>query len=110
MVFAREATAAGVIEPIRSGRTVAIDQFGHRYGDASLIQLLDTVTLVDRPDVDPPVETLFWRRVSLVFTWFGIGGMLVTRGGGLTRCTRSLTQSTRRNSAILAATRFGTAM
>jgi hypothetical protein len=59
MVFAREATAAGVIEPIRSGRTVAIDQFGHRYGDASLIQLLDTVTLVDRPDVDPPVETLF---------------------------------------------------
>jgi len=72
MVFAREATAAGVIEAIRSGRTVAIDQFGQRYGDASLIQQLDAM-----PDAESPVETVFWRRASLVLAWIGLLALLV---------------------------------
>jgi len=71
-VFAREATAAGVIEAIRSGRTVAVDQFGHRHGEASLIQLLDTM-----PDVDRPVDTTIWRRASLVLAWTALLALLV---------------------------------
>jgi len=72
LVFAREATAAGVIEAIRSGRTVAVDQFGHRHGEASLIQLLDTM-----PDVDRPVDTTIWRRASLVLAWTALLALLV---------------------------------
>jgi hypothetical protein len=72
MVFARAATEAGVIEAIRSGRTVAIDQFGHRYGDASLIRLLDTI-----PAVDPPSDSVLWRRASLVLAWIGLLALLV---------------------------------
>ena len=53
MVFAREPTASGVIDAIRNGRTVAIDAFGNRHGDAALVQLLDAM-----PDVDPPVDAL----------------------------------------------------
>jgi predicted metal-dependent phosphoesterase TrpH len=71
-VFAREATAAGVIEAIRNGRTVAVDQFGHRYGDAALVQSLDAI-----PVDDPPVDTLLWRRASLVLAWVGLLVLLV---------------------------------
>jgi len=72
LVFARKATAAGVIDAIRDGRTVAVDQFGHRHGDASLIQRLDAM-----PDVDRSIDMPFWRRVSVLLAWIGVLALLV---------------------------------
>ncbi len=39
-VFAREATAAGVIEAVRAGRTAACDASGRAYGDPSLADVV----------------------------------------------------------------------
>jgi hypothetical protein len=40
-VFARELTAAGVVEAVRSGRTVAYDAHGRAYGDPSLFEIAE---------------------------------------------------------------------
>jgi hypothetical protein len=72
LVFAREATAAGVIDAIRDGRTVAVDQFGHRHGNASLVQRLDAM-----PDVDRSIDVTFWRRASVLLAWIGVLALLV---------------------------------
>jgi hypothetical protein len=40
-VFARELTEAGVVEAVRSGRTVAYDPQGHASGDPSLVQVAE---------------------------------------------------------------------
>jgi predicted metal-dependent phosphoesterase TrpH len=71
-VFAREASAAGVIEAIRGGRTIAIDEDGRPYGDPQLIELLGPTPLVERRD-----DNGGWRRVSVVLAWIGLLGMLV---------------------------------
>ena len=71
-VFAREATAAGVIDAIRNGRTIAVDQFGQRHGDAALIQLLDAM-----PGDNRSIDPVFWRRVSVVLAWIGVLALLI---------------------------------
>jgi len=71
-VFASEASAAGVIEAIRRGRTIAIDEDGRPYGDPRLIELLGPPPLVERRD-----DHVEWRRVSLALAWIGLLGMLV---------------------------------
>ncbi|HEY7190889.1 MAG TPA: CehA/McbA family metallohydrolase [Vicinamibacterales bacterium] len=71
-VFAREASAAGVIEAIRSGRTIAIDEEGRPYGDPRLIELLGPPPLVERHD-----DNGGWRRASVMLAWIGLLGMLV---------------------------------
>jgi predicted metal-dependent phosphoesterase TrpH len=69
-VFAREASAAGVIEAIRNGRTVAIDQDGRPHGDPLLIQQVATLSQ------EPRGERAGWRRASVVLAWIGLMGML----------------------------------
>jgi PHP-associated len=73
-LFVRERTAEGVLDAIRSGRTVASDQEGRLYGDAGLIQLLADNRPTGRSDVHAG-----WRRVSLVLTWIGVLGILVLK-------------------------------
>jgi hypothetical protein len=72
LVFARERSAAGVLEAIRSGRTVAIDQDGRPYGDPALVQLTAHLPPAGRSD-----EYSGWRRLSVALAWVGILGMLV---------------------------------
>ena len=71
-LFAREASAADVIEAIRSGRTVALDQYGHLHGDARLIELVGP-----QPSAEQPEEHRAWRRVSVALAWVGLLGMLL---------------------------------
>jgi predicted metal-dependent phosphoesterase TrpH len=72
LVFAREPTAAGVIDAIRNGRTVAVDQFGQRHGDAALIRQLDAMRQVDGSG-----DASFWRPASVVLAWIGLVVLLV---------------------------------
>jgi predicted metal-dependent phosphoesterase TrpH len=71
-VFAREASAAGVIEAIRNGRTIAIDEDRRPYGDPRLIELLGPTPVPERRD-----ENGGWRRTSVVLAWLGLLGMLL---------------------------------
>jgi hypothetical protein len=66
-VFARERTAAGVLEAIQRGRTVAIDQFGHRYGDPALVRQLDRLETSVRTDTHAA-----WRRIATSMVWAGV--------------------------------------
>jgi hypothetical protein len=72
LVFAREASAAGVIEAIRNGRTIAIDEDRRPYGDPRLIELLGPTPVPERRD-----ENGGWRRTSVVLAWLGLLGMLL---------------------------------
>jgi len=74
-VFAREASAAGVIDAIRTGMTVAVDAQGRRYGDQTLIELISTMPSSEVTDAHP-----YWRRLSLALAWIGLCGMLLWRG------------------------------
>ena len=47
-VFAESVTPEGVLEAIRAGRTVAEDQHGARYGDPSLVALVDDAGIESR--------------------------------------------------------------
>jgi hypothetical protein len=74
-VFAREASAAGVIDAIRAGMTVAVDTQGRRHGDHTLIELISTMPSSEVTDAHP-----YWRRLSLALAWIGLCGMLLLRG------------------------------
>jgi len=71
-LFVREASAAGVIEAIRSGRTVALDEDGQMHGDPRLIELVGPRSSAEHPQEHPG-----WRRASLALAWLGLLGMLV---------------------------------
>ena len=71
-VFARERSADGVLEAIRSGLTVAVDRDGRLYGDPTLVKLIGRAAPVGRSDGHPG-----WRRVSVALAWAGILGMLL---------------------------------
>lgn len=75
LVFARERTAAAVIEAIRSGRTVAVDADGQLYGDPALVALAREAPISTRSDSNGG-----WRRLALVLTWAGLLGVLLFRG------------------------------
>jgi hypothetical protein len=75
-VFVRDRTAAGVVEAIRSGRTVASDQQGRFYGDPNLVKLVEHDRPAGRSDTNAG-----WRRLSLVLAWVGVAGLLTLRGG-----------------------------
>lgn len=65
-------TKAGVLDAIRSGRTLAVDPDGRLTGDSSLIELLGDVRPAGRLDSDP-----MWRRLSMVLSWLGAAGLLI---------------------------------
>ena len=71
-IFSRDRSAAGVLEAIRSGRTVAMDEHGALTGDSNLLQLLKTTAIVGRSDPHPA-----WRRLSLTLAWIGLLGVLL---------------------------------
>jgi hypothetical protein len=69
-VLARERTAAGVVEAVRMGRTVAADRQGRLYGDPALVSVVEAAGGF----IAPPAERYRWPSIGLV--WFGLLGML----------------------------------
>jgi predicted metal-dependent phosphoesterase TrpH len=74
-VFVREVSAAGVLDAIRNGRTVASDRDGRYSGSPEFIRLLEQGTPAGRADGSP-----VWRRASLLLAWIGVLGMLLSSG------------------------------
>lgn len=74
-LFVRDRTKSGVLEAIRSGRTLAVDGDGRLTGDSALIELLGDVRLAGRSDPNP-----VWRRLSMVLAWLGAGGLILAGG------------------------------
>ena len=74
-LFVRERTKAGVLDAIRSGRTLAVDGDGRLQGDPSLIQLLGDTRPAGRVDTHPA-----WRRLSVAMAWLGALGLIILRG------------------------------
>jgi predicted metal-dependent phosphoesterase TrpH len=70
-VFARERSAAGVLDAVRNGRTVAADANGRLYGDATLVHDVEMTGGVIGAKED------IWRRPSIVAVWLGLLGMVV---------------------------------
>ena len=73
-LFVRERTQAGVLDAIRSGRTLAANGDGRLQGDPSLIQMLGEVRPVGRVDMHPA-----WRRLSVAMGWLGALALVVLR-------------------------------
>jgi hypothetical protein len=74
-LFVRERTEAGVLDAIRNGRTVALDETGQLYGDPELVALVKRS--IPRQPVD---EHAGWRRLSVALAWIGVLGLLLFRG------------------------------
>src|SRR5262249_12640757 len=70
-VLARERTAAGVIEAVRAGRTVAADRQGHLYGDPALVSAVEAAGGF----ILPQAERSRWLSMALV--WLGLLGLVV---------------------------------
>jgi len=83
LVFVRDATRAGVIDAIRTGRTVAMDRNGALYGLPDLVPLVDASRPAGRVDPHPQL-----RRASAALAVAGLLGMMLlgarpARGPGL---------------------------
>jgi SAM-dependent methyltransferase len=75
-LFARERSRAGVIEAIRSGRTVARRVDGTLIGDPAL------VALVRAHRREPPPHTSIMATLSAVLVWAGIAGLALLSSTG----------------------------
>ena len=74
-VFAREATQAGLLDGIRSGRTVACDGRGQAYGPAGLVALVGEDCRRDAtfpPDGDTTTD-----RLAVWAVWLGVVALVV---------------------------------
>jgi len=70
-LFARSLDEGGVLEAIRSGRTVAADEDGSLYGDAEMVRLVEANRPAGRSDVNAG-----WRRFTVACAWIGVIGLL----------------------------------
>ena len=70
-LFVRERSKEGVLEAIRSGRTLAVDGDGRLTGNSALIQSLGTARPAGRSDAHRG-----WRRFSLALSWTGALGLV----------------------------------
>jgi len=72
-LFVRDKTPAGVLDAIRSGRTVACDQRGNVYGDSTLARSVEDScrATAEARLTKPPLEWL-----SLASTWCGLLGLV----------------------------------
>ena len=75
-LFVKERTAAGVLEAIRAGRTVAADEEGILYGSPDLVAEVRTAAIMGRSSAHAG-----WQRVSLRLTWLGLAGLLIFGNG-----------------------------
>lgn len=79
-VFVHQATAAGVIDALRSGRTVACDGQGDVYGTAELTRLVAERCRADTSL--PPVGDSPYRRAGTFLVWAGLLGLVLAGTAG----------------------------
>jgi predicted metal-dependent phosphoesterase TrpH len=72
LVFARERSAAAVIEAIRGGRTLAVNEDGSLIGDSRLVQLVRGELPAGRTRAHSG-----WPQLAVVLAWLGLFGMLL---------------------------------
>jgi len=72
LLLARDKSAEGVLDAIRSGRTVAMDPQGRLYGPPELVRQIDEKRPVGRTDAHPGI-----RRLSLGMALLGGLGVLL---------------------------------
>jgi hypothetical protein len=72
LLFVHDASAVGVLDAIRKGRTVAVDPHGHLHGPPELVRLIEKSQPTARIDARPRV-----RRTSLGMALFGGLGLLL---------------------------------
>lgn len=70
-LFVRDRSRDGVIEAIRSGRTVARDEHGHLHGPAAFVALVGPQAPAGRADPNAA-----WRRFAVACAWIGITGLV----------------------------------
>jgi hypothetical protein len=71
-VFARERSTAGVLEALRAGRTVALDDHGRMFGDPALVERVRRELPAGRTDAYGS-----WRRLAVALAWCGLAGVLL---------------------------------
>jgi len=71
-VFARERSIAGVLDAIRAGRTVAVDENGTLHGDPDLVTRVREAAPPGRSD-----QRRTLRRLGVTMTWLGLLGVLL---------------------------------
>ena len=81
-LLAREMTERGVLDALRSGRAVAIDDEGNTYGDVALVEIADRARAA-RAAASPPRWTGHANAAGVALVWLGlIGLILIGRSGG----------------------------
>jgi hypothetical protein len=73
-LFVRERSEREVLEAIRAGRTVAVDEKGNLYGDAEWVERAQANRPAGRIDTHP-----WWRRVSVTLAWGGLLGLILLK-------------------------------
>jgi len=71
-VFARERSAAGVLEAIRAGRTVAINDRGEMFGDPDLVKIIRGHAPAGRADAHRGT-----RRIAVLLAWIGVAALAI---------------------------------
>ncbi len=71
-VFARERSVRGVLDAIRAGRTVALDEHGRLFGNADLVERV--LHTPHAAPIDPHPRS---RRAAVLLAYIGIVGMTV---------------------------------
>jgi predicted metal-dependent phosphoesterase TrpH len=74
-VFAREPTAAGVIEAVRRGRTIACDARGNTYGPAELARVVADRCRVEA--LSPPAGDTAVARFGTLLAWSGLVALVL---------------------------------
>jgi hypothetical protein len=73
-LFAREYSAAGVLDAIRTGRTVAVDPSGGAFGDPNLVAAVERIRAATPP---PAVWRTILDRLSGLIAIAGILGLMI---------------------------------
>ena len=69
-LFVRERSVSGVLEAVRSGRTVAVNDRGQMFGDPDLITIIHRQVPAGRTDPHP-----WMRRMAAALAWLGVAGL-----------------------------------
>jgi hypothetical protein len=74
-LLTKEPTQAGILDAIRSGRTVACDGLGQAYGPADLVALLGDQCRRDQ--TAPPAGDNAFDRVGTWLVWLGLAALVI---------------------------------
>jgi predicted metal-dependent phosphoesterase TrpH len=76
-LLAREMSESGVLDALRNGRTVAVDDEGNAYGDTALVEIADRARDA-RAAASPKLWTTFANAAGAAMVWLGLVGLILT--------------------------------